>query len=151
MPRLELGARLADSPFRCAAMDLSVGLAIDVTRMCRASEVGVEIESERLADEPLRLLAEQLDRHPAELALEGGEDYELLLAVPRRAAQAFQEICELANTPARRVGTFMPGSPVVRIRDAAGRLTDPIVKGWDPFQLEGRMSLGFSVVSRDGW
>jgi thiamine-monophosphate kinase len=54
-------------------MDVSDGLALDLSRLCRASEVGARIEAARLPVHPAATVAE---------ALGGGEDYELLATLP---------------------------------------------------------------------
>jgi thiamine-monophosphate kinase len=54
-------------------MDVSDGLALDLSRLCRVSEVGARIEVARLPVHPVATVAE---------ALGGGEDYELLATLP---------------------------------------------------------------------
>ena len=67
-----------------AMMDLSDGLALDLSRMCTASKVGAELDVGKLA-QVVSADAEELARHDGisalEHALSDGEDFELLLAV----------------------------------------------------------------------
>jgi thiamine-monophosphate kinase len=75
LPRVELGQQLLGAGIACA-MDLSDGLLADLGKLCRASGAGAVIEAARvpIAPEVARLLPAQA----LELALTGGEDYELL-------------------------------------------------------------------------
>ena len=81
-PRLDLGRRLARTRAASAAIDVSDGLLADLGHLCRASRVGAVVEAERL---PLAQGLSDLPEHDRlALALRGGEDYELLFAVPPR-------------------------------------------------------------------
>ena len=83
-PQLELGRHLGRLD-RVAVMDLSDGLVRDLPRLCRESGVGAEVESRHLPLAPgFAPLCEALGEDPFELALEGGEDYVLLFAMPQR-------------------------------------------------------------------
>lgn len=66
-------------------IDISDGLLIDLSKICRESRVGAKIytESIPLSDE-LRKTAEHLNLSPLELAMGGGEDYELLFTAPEK-------------------------------------------------------------------
>jgi len=67
-----------------ASIDVSDGLLQDLSHLCRASGVGAVIEADAL---PLAhgsaTLARTLDANIIDLALTGGEDYELLFTAPR--------------------------------------------------------------------
>jgi thiamine-monophosphate kinase len=80
-PRARLRAGRALVGRASAALDLSDGLARDLRRLCRASECGARVRPGRLPLHPAarRLLGAEAAR---EEALRGGEDYELLAAVP---------------------------------------------------------------------
>jgi thiamine-monophosphate kinase len=117
-----------------AMIDISDGLARDLSRLCRESEVGARL---RLADLPvagaLRALARVLPVDPLELALGGGEDYELLAALPPDAvARAADRLAERFGTPLTEVGEVVPGRGVVAVEaDGAERPLEPA--GWDHF------------------
>jgi thiamine-monophosphate kinase len=87
-PRCEAGMWLAQCGLVHCMMDLSDGLSTDLPRMCRASGVGAEIRS---ADLPVFPEARSWGCDPVELALHGGEDYELLFAVPNSKSRLFEE------------------------------------------------------------
>jgi len=75
-PRIAAGTALRKLGLRAACMDISDGLALDLARLCEASDVHAEIESARL---PIA------DGATLQQALTGGEDYELLFTAPASA------------------------------------------------------------------
>lgn len=80
-PRCHLGRWLQSAGIPSALMDISDGLSTDLMRLCEASGVGAKVDASRIPG-PAGLTP----KHSLELALNGGEDYELLFAVPRRKA-----------------------------------------------------------------
>ena len=78
-PRVALGEQLRG--FASACIDVSDGLLADAGKLASASHVGVELSySEVPLSEPLAALLGE--RRARELALTGGDDYELCFAVP---------------------------------------------------------------------
>jgi len=79
-PRLALGRFLREKRLASALMDLSDGLSTDLARLCLASDVGATLWSDRIpapeVSADLKSTSRSLD-----LALHGGEDYELLFTV----------------------------------------------------------------------
>jgi thiamine-monophosphate kinase len=129
VPRIALG-RLA-SRFASAGIDISDGLAQDLGHLCDASHVGAEVELSHL---PLSL-AVRRELGP-EAALAGGEDYELLLAVPPERARAFERACSRASERVTRIGRLTL-EPRRVLRASDGRLIPP-PPGFDHFRLVGR-------------
>jgi thiamine monophosphate kinase len=88
-------------------IDLSDGLGGDATRLAEQSGVALRIDAARL---PLAAGAAEVaaaaGRDPMQLAVSGGEDYELLVALPpERLAEAASSLAE-ASSPG---GTASPG------------------------------------------
>jgi thiamine-monophosphate kinase len=104
-PRLAEGRWLAASRNVRAMMDTSDGLSTDLARLARASNVGATIEAIPVA-ECARALAPAAGRDAEAWALDGGEDFELLVSV---AARAFTHLAGRFHArfgrPLIRVGT----------------------------------------------
>ena len=130
-PRLALGRWLAEKRLGSAMMDVSDGLSTDLSRLCAASGVGAKLEATKLPC--VRLPKSGWTRHddPLELALHGGDDYELLFSVPRRKWKHVPS--SLQGVPITAIGetTKEPGLLLV---DAAGREVPIPNRGWDPFR-----------------
>jgi len=107
-----------------AMIDVSDGLALDLTRICRASGVGARLV---LGDVPVAASA-TLDE-----AVGGGEDYELLATLPPDAVDgASAELAEVFAVALVRVGAIIEGG-IVGV-DADGTETPLEPEGWDHFR-----------------
>ena len=130
-PRLELGRWLSEKGVASAMMDLSDGLSSDLPRLCESSKVGAVIRSDRL---PAVSVTEADRKHqvdPLQLALHGGDDYELLFTVPRSKAKRLpRSVGGVAITPIGEV----TWARKVMAADGYGqsRILNP--RGWDPFR-----------------
>jgi thiamine-monophosphate kinase len=131
-PRLGLG--LLARRFATAAIDLSDGLSQDLGHLCTASGVGAVVTLGRL---PLSRAVKQAKGSAAALfAAEGGEDYELLLAVPPRRASAFVQACGADGQKVAGIGELASGRAIV-FEGPDGR---PVERpgGFDHFGPSGR-------------
>jgi thiamine-monophosphate kinase len=121
-PRLALG--LLARSFARAAVDVSDGLANDLGHLCEASRVGAELVLSSLPIERGATLEE---------ALSGGEDYELILAVPPVKAPAFEAACRRAGEAIARIGRLVTGRGVVGVGERGPRRLEG---GFDHFRVE---------------
>ncbi|GBQ44817.1 thiamine-phosphate kinase [Komagataeibacter sucrofermentans] len=124
LPRPRLGLELGG--IASAGMDVSDGLVQDLGHMARESGVGAIIETARV---PLSPAVRALGPTWLPRCLTGGDDYELLLAVPPA-----QEARLLAHTgrvgvAMTRIGQIVPGSGV-QVRDEAGQDIKLAHRGW---------------------
>ena len=125
-PRLALG--LALHGIAHAAMDVSDGLVQDLGHLCRAGELSAEI---RAADVPLSPAARRADR--LELCLTGGDDYELLFALPPDREAALLAASRAVGIAVTRIGHFRAGPPIVTVLDRAGHEMPLASGGWSHF------------------
>ncbi len=130
-PRIAAGLWLAGHGAR-AMLDLSDGLAGDAEHLAAASEVGIDLTLEMVPVAVAAIAeAKRLDLPVQQFAAEGGEDFELLVALPgdfaTAAVREFESACRIALT---RVGTVRRGSGV-RAELAGRRLA---LHGYDHFR-----------------
>jgi len=118
-----------------AMIDISDGLAKDLSRVCLASGVAARVELEAVPiAEALRDGAAALSVDALGLALGGGEDYELLATLdPTDAAAAGRALRERFGVTLTTIGTIIEGEGVIG-RDANGRETPIEPEGWDHFE-----------------
>jgi thiamine-monophosphate kinase len=107
-----------------AAIDLSDGCLQDLSHICRASSVGAELRADALPfAEGFENACEALGENPLELALSGGEDYELLFTAPS---------CAEAASIASEIGVITEGDEL-RVVDAAGASVTLASRGFRHF------------------
>ncbi len=115
-------------PYARAAIDLSDGLAQDLAQLCCASRVGARVDVACLpVSTELRRWAGSEER-AAKWALAGGEDYELLLAIPPHRSAAFERACARAGEQVREIGVVTRGS---RVAFSFGGHAIPAPLGYD--------------------
>lgn len=133
-PRLELGQWLAEKRIASAMMDLSDGLSSDLPRLCAASGVGARLESERIPRMRDSGAAQKHRLDPLDLALHGGDDYELLFTVPAQKARSLPKVFRgVKLTP---IGRITQKEKLVLCNEN-GRERPLATGGWDPFRKEG--------------
>lgn len=129
-PRIAAGQWLARHG-ATAALDVSDGLAADLAHLCAASGVGAVVEAETL---PImaatRAVATALGMAPADLALFGGEDYELLFTAPAEIAEGLAgNLLAEVGTPATIIGHIRAEGGLELAR--MGQKVPLAPKGWD--------------------
>jgi thiamine-monophosphate kinase len=133
-PRLSVARKLVTMKGVHAAIDVSDGLSTDLAHVCEESGLAAEIDAAVL---PMHRLAREAERKgwvasAMELALNGGEDYELLFTgsrdakIPRRIAGV--EVTRIGRMVRRGRGAR------VMLRDEGGRVRVLEARGWEHFR-----------------
>ena len=130
--RTALGRAAAAAGVRCA-IDVSDGLLQDLDHIAEQSGVGIEVECAAL---PLQPAARALlgEATALDLALGGGEDFELLLTGDEETLKSLGSP-EVPVTVIGRVVAGHPGETVAR--DAQGAAYEPPRRGWDQLAEDG--------------
>ena len=115
-------------------MDLSDGLAKDLGRLCVASGVGARVELDGVpVSRALLAGAETLEVDPLDLAISGGEDYELLATIDVTDLDLARErLLERSGMPLSEVGVILEREGL-EARDRDGELRPLEPAGWDHF------------------
>jgi thiamine-monophosphate kinase len=122
-PPIALGRGFGESEIVHAAIDVSDGLSGDLLQLCEASGLHAWIDPKALpVDHDAAVVARDGGREVMELALNGGEEYQLLLAVPEDRVLAARELALVWNVNLTEIGRFETGDPSVALRVGEDRL-----------------------------
>ena len=135
-PRIQtaLGEWLAQNHLATAMIDISDGLSTDLTRLCAASHVGADVYAEKIPRVNIppaavkKLPQRRLD--PLQMALHGGDDYELLFTVSPRNEQKIRRAPNFLQLVA--IGEITKDRKLQLI-DSVGKKLPLKPRGWDPF------------------
>jgi len=129
-PRLHLGRWLAKG--RATAMiDTSDGLSTDLRHLCESSGVGAKLWSAEIPKVVLPGDARNIGLDPLRLALDGGDDYELLFTVPKRIERHLPRA--VRGVPITVIGEITREKRILLV-DEAGRTRTLLARGWEPFR-----------------
>ncbi|MCL4369718.1 MAG: thiamine-phosphate kinase [Chloroflexi bacterium] len=132
VPRVPEGRALVERGVR-AAMDVSDGLVGDLAKVCVASGVGARLHLVAVPVDPM--VRSAFPDRWLDMALYGGEDYELLFTAPPEIMGRALQALEVAGlTPATVIGEIVE-EPVgkVLLVDEQGRAGVAEKGGWDHF------------------
>lgn len=131
-PRLDAARLLQPEHGIHGAIDVSDGFGADLIKLCEASDAGCEVDETALPiSSALRSFCARRGKTPVEYAIEGGEDYALILAVSAVRADAVISRLRTHRIPAAIVGRFtkLPGR--YRLSVAGRRPRSLPRRGWD--------------------
>jgi thiamine-monophosphate kinase len=130
-PRVGWGIVLGEERLATAMIDLSDGLSSDLNRLCEASGVGALIDSSLLPiDNRVVELCGRRALDPLQLALHGGEDFELLFTVtPADVARLPRRVDAVEI---KRIGEVLNVTEGVKISEGP-RIWDLKPGGWKHF------------------
>jgi len=126
--RLEVGIALAESGLVTSSMDSSDGLAFTLNELARSSNVGFTIEDLPISKSASKF-ASLHKLSPQDLALFGGEEYEIVVTVKKGAWERALRAARYVGGDLIRIGEVVSGKKVVLIK---GSKETPIPsKGWE--------------------
>ena len=130
-PRTGWGIVLGEERLATAMIDLSDGLSSDLNQVCSASGVGARIDSALLPiDDRVIELCGRRALDPLQLALHGGEDFELLFTV--KPGDAVRLPRRVDGIGIKRIGEITDSSEGVKISEGT-RIWDLKPGGWKHF------------------
>ena len=121
-PRIALGQFLREKKLASAMIDISDGLSTDLGHICDESRTGAVVYAEALP------MADGLGDDGLQLALHGGEEYELLFTARPNGRIPKQ----IAGVPVTQIGEIVRGSQV-KLAKADGRTEILRPAGWEHF------------------
>ncbi|HTW59254.1 MAG TPA: thiamine-phosphate kinase [Terriglobales bacterium] len=125
-PRIELGRVLREKGLVSAMIDLSDGLSTDLAHICEESGVGAEIASALI---PCARVGKPAREVALDLALHGGEDYELLFTAPKGKRVPAQ----IGGVALTQIGVITR-SPGIFVRNEKGVGYELEARGWEHFR-----------------
>jgi thiamine-monophosphate kinase len=129
--RVQEGIALAQSKAATASIDSSDGLAWSIHELSRASNVGFHVDKLPIAPEVERF-AEIHGFDPVELALYGGEEYELLVTIKPRLWQEAKKAVENVGGSLIKLGRVTEEKRLLLQTD--GKLVSIEARGWEHFK-----------------
>jgi len=111
LPQIRTAILLQENELIAAMLDLSDGLSLDLYHLCNASSVGCRITTEKLPIDPAIMSLDLSEEQRFDLALNGGEDFELLLAVRQ---ENFSTVLDLGF---HHIGEFTANVGVIELTE----------------------------------
>src|SRR5229473_2691794 len=104
-----------------AAIDVSDGLAGDLAKLCGVSGVSAVIDAPSIPLSPAAAALLARGTVGMETIVSGGDDYEVLCAIPENSFEAFAQAASQARVTVTSIGTVIAGPSVPRFLDGEGK------------------------------
>jgi len=134
-PRTDLGQAIGRDRLATAMIDVSDGLLIDTTHLLEESGRGARIWEDQI---PLsRLYQKHISSYSKDyyqMALSGGEDYELLFTAPQKMRKKVFSLALIHKIPITRIGEILPQKKGFRIVRGDGTEYSPSCLGFNHFK-----------------
>lgn len=136
VPRVEEAGIIGRGKLASSMIDSSDGLALSVKFICEASRVGARIYSDRipLSSSLKRAVSKGVLNDPLNLALYGGEDFELVFTVPKRKENIFKKIAKNINTQITVIGEIVPFNKGFSVVSMEGEIKTIKPRGYEHFR-----------------
>jgi len=125
-PRIALGRVLRKKGLVSGMIDISDGLSTDLAHICKESGVGAELQAEAIPRAGVGRPVREVD---LQLALHGGEDYELLFT----ASRSKRIPSRIAGVPIAEIGRITRGRKIL-LRNRGGGADQLRPQGWEHFR-----------------
>jgi thiamine-monophosphate kinase len=134
-PRIELGQTIAQHRWATAMIDVSDGLMIDTSHLLEESGVGVRIWEDRIPlSRPYRKWIHSYSKDPYQIALSGGEDYELLFTALPDMRKRISTLSRSSKIPITRIGEIVSKKEGFHIISKDGKDYSPSRLGFEHFK-----------------
>ena len=135
VPKVREGSSLALARLPTAMIDISDGLLQDLRHVVRESRVGARIYLDQIPlSKNFQKVAERFSPALWDLALSGGEDYELLFTVSPRRLPALAKWSKKNRTPVFPIGEITKRTGRVEVKNRDGSLYKPNQEGFEHFK-----------------
>jgi thiamine-monophosphate kinase len=128
--RVREGIALAESGAETSSIDSSDGLAMSLYDLSKSSDVGFRVEALPIPPE-VEAYAEHHGLDSEELALYGGEEYELVFTVEEGRLKDAQEALEAVGCELLELGIATRETGIVMLRDRVEKTIEK--RGWEHF------------------
>lgn len=146
--RSEFGRLLGEHRLAHAMIDVSDGLAQDLSHLCQASRVSAVLDQAAvpIANE-VRLLT--TDASAAfQLAVSGGEDYELLFTADAQVEAELQRLAQTCALPLTRIGEVVASDLQTNVLLRSGNEIKPLnISGYEHFKASGQSLTGCAAMT----
>lgn len=146
--RSKFGRLLGEHRLAHAMIDVSDGLAQDLSHLCQASRVSAVLDQAAvpIANE-VRLLT--TDASAAfQLAVSGGEDYELLFTADAHAEAELQRLAQTCALPLTRIGEVVASDLQATVLLRSGNEIKPLnISGYEHFKASGQSLTGCAAMT----
>jgi thiamine-monophosphate kinase len=133
LPRIALGQALGAQHLASAMIDISDGLSADLGHLLMPAGLDALLDAAHI---PLSSAFRDVVRDQPdffELALHGGEDYELLFTAKPENVPAVMALSDSLNVPVSAIGKLENGSGQIKLRQTTGRIDPVLARGYDHF------------------
>ena len=133
-PMIEVGGMIAGSRLASAMIDISDGLLSDLGHICKESAVGAVLFKDSIPlSHELTNLCSLVNFNPLDFALSGGEDYLLLVTVPKGNARGFEQLWNgEVPCPLHLIGEIRQGKGL-KLMNEDGSVDEIGLRGFDHF------------------
>lgn len=134
LPRVKEGREIAKRKLATGMIDISDGLVADLRHIAEQSSVGARIWLDKI---PLSASFKKWAlTHPNDiaLALNGGEDYELLFTASEKNASKMRNLSKELSLPITHIGEIMPKRYGIKVLDQKGKAFPLSIEGFEHFR-----------------